>query len=224
MKQIVQDCRILEHEIKAIGENRSSLRRKERELKIREEALKQQYKAGVGPSTTAKGLSASLRHILPNYLYPGNVGMIEDAYWAFYYTFDFDFGTNPVLTSNSRLSTRIEVSQEAAFIATNISVDTADNTDASFRGPYTVNLIDNQSSRQLNESPIPIQSLGKKSNPTKLPTGYLVMPNSSMTLEVGTWIPVGNTMNTTGDGRIQFVVGGIRIRTDAFRSVLSKVF
>ena len=217
------DCDLLSQTVATLLEERAHLRAKERNLRVREQALKNQYKAGMGPSTDAQGLAASLRHILPYYLYPQNVGAVDQATWNFYYTFDFDFGVNPVLTSNTRQTQQIEVSQESMFVATAISVDAADDSDASARGPYQVNFFDNQSSRQLNEKPVPAQSIGSRSNPTKLSTGFLVMPNSTLSAEVTTWIPNGQTVTTVGSGVLQLIIYGFRMRPGNFRTVLSKV-
>lgn len=223
MTGIDQECLKLQQDIQYLLEQKRGLRKKERNNALRWQALMNEFRAG-GPAGTAKGLAASLRHILPYYLYPSNVGAIEQVRWPFDYTFDFDFGTNPTLTATTSQSQIIEVTQEAAVIITSISFDGEDNSGASFRGPYQVNLIDNQSSRQLNERPIPVQAIGRRSNPTKLSTGYLVMPNSSITMEVNTWIPAGISVPTVGEGKMSFVVHGFRMRVDDFRSVLSATF
>lgn len=217
-----QECQALANQIQQLMLERSNLRKREQDLKSRARALPNEMRAG-GPQGTVEELAALLRKTLPYYLYPGNVGQLEKVAWPFYYTYNFDFGTDPTYTVESQRQQRIEISQEAAFIAMAVSVDYGDNSPASFRAPVTLRMVDTQSSRQLNDRNVPIQTFGRYSNPTVMNTGFLVMPNSSLTLNLETNVPEGFQVPTVGDGSFQVVVSGVRVRVDAFRNVLSTV-
>lgn len=213
---VAQNCVALQNQIQELLAQRAEIRRRERDMKLREELLSGQ--AVVRGGTTLKD---QLRTLLPTELQPRNLGGYTESAWPFWYPLDFDFGTDPTLTSETRQEQSVQVSQEAAFILTTLSLDAADNDNAAYRGPYQVTIRDAQSSRQLNDNPIPIQMIGTNSNPTKLHTGYLFMPNARIRMEVSTWIPAGTTMPAQGDGRFQFLLSGIRIRLGDLSKTLS---
>ena len=71
-------------------------------------------------------LHKTLNSILPPNMRPGNVGDYSSVTWPMWYQADFDFGTNPSYTSNSRQTQNFQNTQEAAFLFMAISRNTTD--------------------------------------------------------------------------------------------------
>lgn len=167
-----------------------------------------------------------LKKIIPAHLLPGNVGKWSQVAWPFYYETQHDFGTNPALTSTSEQTDSFTVSQEAAFLLTSVSWNAIEQNDESgFLGPYQITIRDRQSSRQFNDTPIPVQMIGRNSKPTYLVTPFLILPNATIEVRMNTWIPAGITQNTTGSGLIQLAYGGYRVRLGpASRSAVNTTY
>jgi hypothetical protein len=169
-------------------------------------------------------LKRTLNEILPPHMRPGNVGNLNSVTWPMWYQVDFDFGTNPSYTSNSRQTQSFQNTQEAAFLMMAISRKHYGYDEASALAPLQIEMRDRQSSRQFNNNPIPIQMIGRRNHPTTMPTPMLIMPNAAMDVTANTWLAAGNTMATTGSGKFQLCFFGYRIRVEDSQKVLSAIF
>lgn len=166
-------------------------------------------------------LREQLASKLPSFLMPGNIGGYNKVTWPFWIPLTFDFGTNPSYGPNTRQSQSFRVSQDGAFLLQAITRNSFSYDDAGELCGLQINLIDRQSTRQLNDQPIPIQAIGHKSRPAIFPTPYLLMPSALMEVEVTSWFP--GTQATTGNGKHQFIFFGYRVRVEDFENVLSTV-
>lgn len=171
-----------------------------------------------------KTLKGELSKVIPSYMMPGNVGSYTKVTWPFFYQMNFDFGTNPSWTSNTRQTQSFQVSQEAALLLAAVSRKSYSYNTASEMAPLSIEIRDRQSSRQMNDRPIPMQAIGSRSRPTVLPTAMLIMPNAFIDVTMTSWIPSGVTQATTGTGKFQFCFFGYRIRVEDADKVLSSVF
>lgn len=196
------------------------LRKDEKTLIMREKALASEFQI---PAGNPQKLKNKMVHGLPSHLVPGNVGNLYDVTWPFWYTVNFDFGTDPTISTSLRDTKSFSVSQEAAFILLGISrsSDEATSTAGAY-GPWQINFQDRQSSRKLNDLPIPFQMLGSKANITPLPTGYLIMPNAFIDVEMSG----SNTIPfvTSGEAKHQIMFHGVRIRVEAADKILSTIY
>lgn len=215
---------------------RADIRFKERQLKLREKALHQEQTgiitdrrlAASLPPEIAQGangqsLHARLAKLLPEHMVPGNVGGLNRVQWPFYHVFDFDFGDNPTLSyPASQQSASFQVTQEAALLLMALSWSPFDNGVSGLKGPYNIEIRDRQSSRQFNDAPIPMQMLGRRSQPTILPTPMLIMPNAFLDAVMRVW----NTtpINPQGSGKHQVAVFGYRVRPQDADKVMSLIF
>src|SRR5690606_6088756 len=142
----------------------------------------------------------------PAHLRPTNVGNLHGVQWWYLQSIAIDFGTNPTLTSTLESTASFQVTQEAAFIMMAISWAPRSSTTSGLLGPYTIKRIqDRQSSRQFNDSPIPVQMIGTRSMPSVLPTPMVVMPNAFIDVTMGTWLAPGQSQATTGSGYHQIL-------------------
>lgn len=208
-----------QREVEALQRFIQDLRAQERGIAARERALASQPQVRGG-----EGLAGHLKSFLPSRLVPGNVGGINTVVWPFWLTLDFDFGTNPSLTSTSEVMETVQVTQEAAMLVTEISRVSEAATTAGDLGPYTVSFRDRQSTRQFQDRAIPLQAIGSKSYATRFPTAMLIMPNAFLEVTMGTWLAAGETQNTTGSGKHQISLHGYRIRIEDTEKVLSTIF
>lgn len=214
------DTNKLARDIDELRAYMTKLRKDERALIAREQALASEFQI---PLSNPQQLKNKMVHGLPSHLVPGNVGNLYDVTWPFWYVANFDFGVDPVISSTLRQSKSFTVSQEAAFILLGISraSDEATSTAGAY-GPWELNFSDRQSSRRLNDKPIPFQVIGSKANITPLPTGYLLLPNASIDVEMGGQNPAG--FASTGSGKHQVMFHGVRIRVEAADKILSTIF
>jgi len=173
---------------------------------------------------SASNLQGELSKAIPAYLMPGNVGAYSKVTWPFWYSMNFDFGTNPTWTTNSRQTQSFQVSQEAAFLVSALSLKTYSYSTASALAPLQIELKDRQSTRQFNDRPIPMQMIGKRSKPTVLPTAMLLMPNAFFDVTISSWVPSGVSQATTGTGKFQVTFYGYRVRVEDADKILSSVF
>ncbi len=164
----------------------------------------------------------NLVSILPKNLVPANVGNVNDVMYPFFYRTIHDFGTDPTFTSNTVNNQTFNISQDAAFILTSIYRCYEDVSDVGKGAPLEMTIRDLQSSRQFNDSPIPIQAIGFKGHATYLPTPFYMSPNASVQIELSSFVP--NDQAETGEGRQIFVFQGYRIRTGDIGKVLSTIF
>ena len=171
-----------------------------------------------------QNLKGELAKSIPGYMMPGNVGSFTKVTWPFWYNVSFDFGANPSWSSNTRQTQSFQVSQEAAFLVSAISLKTHTYSTASALAPLQIELRDRQSTRQMNDRPIPLQMIGKRSHPTVLPTSMLLMPSAFFDVTMSSWLPVGLDQATTGNGKFQITFFGYRVRVEDADKVLSTVF
>lgn len=221
--QLNQYCNQVLNEIGQLEHQRAQLRKKEKDLRFKEKAFANYPQVGFGEGP--EDLKVSLARLLPPHLVPGNVGDVSTVAWPFYYPpMEFNFGTDPTLTSTTRQTQSFQVTQEAGFLATHLYCNFDDYANSGGLGPYQLEIRDNQSTRQFNDRPIPLQMIGSNSRPSKLVTPFLILPNASINFIVTTWIPDGESLATLGESRFQIAVGGIRVRIDNAKAVLSTVF
>ena len=200
-----------------IQESRRALRQKERNLSTRSKFLRNQPLVADGGN-----LRANLDKILPKHLSPKNIGEYNEVMWPFWYGFEFDFGTDPTYTSLTRKIESIQISQESAFLLTTISRAHDSRGGAGQNAPLQFTLRDNQSSRQFNDKPLPIQMIGTTGDLTHLDTPLYIRPNASLSLELTSWLPTD--FATIGSGKHEIMVHGFRIRNEDANKVLASIF
>jgi len=197
------------------------LRQQEKDLCARERYLQSQSQVnGLGD------LRSNLAQVLPLDLMPGNVGPLNSVAWQQWEPAEVNFGTDPLLSSSSIQQTNFRVDQDGAFLMLGILV-TGDTMrgGAGLDGPYQVTIKDQQSTRTFNDAPIPIQQLANsRMFPRKFPTPLLFYPNAYVQFIVTTWLQEGDTMATTGSGRLQFNPFGVRVRVEDTKAILGNIF
>lgn len=208
----------IELDIQALESQKRDLRRKERNIRMREGALLNYPAVKDGPS-----LKDSLGAFLPDHLMPGNVGSLTSVMWPFWFQTDFDFGVNPTLQAPITNQTQsFQVSQESGFILMSVCRTANDETTAGDLGPYLVDFKDRQSSRQFNDKPVPIQMIGTRSNPSIFPTPMLIMPNAFFDVTMTSWQTVAQA--TVGSGKHHFTFFGYRVRIEDAQAVMNSIF
>ena len=211
----------IQSEIDSLMRLRQQLRADERGLRSRQEALVSQ------PQVNKTDLRGALQEYLPPHLMPGNVGGINCVTWPFWFQVDFDFGLNPsIIGGNITQQTQnFQVTQEAALLLLGVSRTANAYNTGGHLGPWNLTIRDNQSSRQFNDTPIPIQMLSTASGrPTKLPVAMLMMPNAIVSCVMNNWLPAGTIQAGVGSGVHQFSFFGYRIRIEDTEKVLGSVF
>lgn len=174
------------------------------------------------PMSSVSALEQKLKEILPAYMMPTNVGDINSVAWPFHHVVNFDLGNNPTYGPNTSQTKSFQVSQEAAFIVTHLSLKSFGDDTGGEKAPLTIKMVDRQSSRQFNDKGLPIQMLGSKSHPTFFPTPMLIMPNAFMDFEIRSWLLANQVC--VGSGKFQLLIGGYKIRLGDMKKVLSTVF
>lgn len=219
--QIDNACVQLQEKINELLTRRAELRKQEKNFRVRSSVFSSQP---VIPGS-ADSLKKVLSSILPAHMMPGNVGDVNSVAWPFYYPFQFDFGTDPTLTSLSRQERNQQVSQEAGFLLLGISKNfEQQDSESGFLGPYQIDIRDNQSTRQFNDNPLPIQCIGEDSRPTEFATPLLFLPNASIKITASTWLATGETLATVGSGSFEVCLYGLRVRIEDAASVLGTIF
>lgn len=211
-------------QIQKIGDKKRLVRQEERNLQSYE-------KNGNGllysqPAVKKNALKEHLEGLLPPELVPSNVGSISEVTWGFFYQLDFDLGNNITFDHNFRAERSFKVNAEAAFLVTRIYRDTRDQDQAGFAAPLCVSMKDMQSSRQLNDNPIPVQAIPSKGYYWELPVPFLIYPSASLSLELTSWLPVGVSLPTEGSNYQGFTFYGARVRikdqNQVIRTALSR--
>lgn len=221
MDQFDAKCTALQQQIYELLQQRQALRQKEKNIRIREGAI---FSEPLIPGSSAV-LKKTLSAILPSHMLPGNVGDVNSVAWPFYFSIPFDFGTDPTLTSLSRIQNSVQVTQEAGFLLLGVSKNfDSQDSESGFLGPYQIDVRDNQSTRQFNDKPIPLQMIGENSLPTEFVTPLLFVPNASIQVVASTWLNTGESMATVGSGKFEICLFGLRIRIEDAGSVLSTIF
>jgi len=206
-------------EIGKMKARKQSLRQRERDL-----AGKSQY-LNMMPVVADDGdLRGNLNRVLPKHLVPSNVGELNQIMFPHWYEVEFDtIGTNPNFDNNTRFSKYFQVSTEFGFLLCSVSRTFKDVGLAGALAPLQITIRDNQSARQFNDRPIPIQHIGYHGKPTMLDTPMLIMPKVSITVELTSWIPSG-LMASTGDGYQHFAFGGYRVAISDFKFLANQIF
>lgn len=168
-------------------------------------------------------LKSQLQKFLPQYLMPGNVGDWQEVSWPFWNSLTFDFGVNPTWTPTTSITQSFNVSNDAAFILTEIYHKTYAYGDAGSLAPLQVNMRDRQSGRQLTDIPVPLQNLGKRTHPTHFPTGYMLLPNSFLDVTINSWVTAATNM-AIGSGKIELVFKGYRMRVENQEKLYSTIY
>lgn len=208
-------------EIDQLTRMKQQLRAEERGLKARQQVLATQ------PQINKTDLRAALGEYLPPQLMPGNVGSFNCVTWPFWFQVDFDFGTNPTIVGGgvTSQSQSFRVDQEAAVLLLAVSRQADAYSTSGQLGPWALTVRDNQSSRQFNDAPVPLQMISTQAGrPTRLPTAMLLMPNASISCIMSNWLPQGQSQTTTGSGHHQLSFFGYRVRIEDTEKVLSSVF
>lgn len=211
----------VQQEMDSLTRIRQQLRADERGLRARQELLATQ------PQVNKTNLRQSLGDYLPPHLMPGNVGGFNCVTWPFWFQVGFDFGTDPAIVGGGVTSQtqNFQVTQEAAILLLGVSRQANTYGTSGHLGPWSITVRDNQSSRQFNDQPVPIQMISSApGRPTKLPTVMLMMPNAIVSCVMTNWLPAGTTQATVGSGVQQFSFFGYRIRIEDTEKVLSSVF
>jgi hypothetical protein len=201
--------------IQNLDKERSANRVEERRL-----ATRSKYLNSIPVCADGNDLKSNLAKILPKRMLPTNVGSYRNVLLPFHYTVEFKM-TDATYGPNFRMNSRFQVTQEAGFLLTDIS-RVWNERDAGFKAPIALTIRDNQSSRQFNNTPIPVQQIGFHGEPTKLRTPFLFMPNASVGIELTSWIP--NDWQIIGDGYQQFAFIGYRISVQDAQYVTDSIF
>lgn len=169
-------------------------------------------------------LKQHLENVLPPYMVPSNVGSYTDVTWPYLSTVSFDFGANPVWGPNTRQTKTFTVPQEGGLLLYQIYSHFYGYNTASAKAPVQMRLIDRQSTRQFNNTPIPLQVIGHSSSPSVFPTPYLFMPNSTVEVEITSWVTADMATFGGDIGKFDLVFVGNLIRIENADNVLSTVF
>jgi hypothetical protein len=202
--------------IQALDADRQANRVEERRL-----ASRSKYLNSIPLAADGNDLKSNLSKILPKRMLPTNVGSYKQILLPFHYNVEFNLGLNPTFTPTFRANEKFQVTQEAGFLLTKIS-RTWRNRSAGFNAPVSVTIRDNQSSRQFNNTPIPIQQIGYAGCPLTLETPFLFMPNAYIGIELTSWID--NTWQIQGDGYQELTFMGYRISVQDAQYVTDSIF
>lgn len=214
--QQLQDATDQINQLLSIREN---LRAQERGLRARAQTLSTQ------PNINKKNLRESMGSYIPAHLMPGNVGTLNSVVWPFWFPVDFDFGASPTFTSTTAQQQTFQVDQEAAILLVGITRQADSYSTAGHLAPLSITVRDNQSSRQFNDTPIPIQMISNQGGiPTQLPTAMLIMPNATIAVQMSCWLAPGISQTTAGASHQQFSFFGYRVRIEDTEKVMSSVF
>lgn len=216
-----QTLQALNAQIEQLESVRETLRAQERGLNARARTLATQ------PQVNKVNLRQSLGSFVPPHLMPGNVGPLNAVTWPFWFPVDFDYGNDYTIKGGGMdlQVQNFQVTQEAAMLLIAVTRQADSYTTAGHLGPWAITVRDNQSSRQFNDSPIPVQMISRTGGlPTKLPTAMLLYPNAQIQIQMNSWIPAGTNQATVGSSHMQFSFFGYRIRIEDTAKVMSSVF
>jgi hypothetical protein len=210
----------LARQIDLLESYKRELRKRERALNARDEALSSEFQVP-GP---VQDLRSNLLGNLPPNLMPLNVGEISEVAWPFWYSVTFNFTGLTSLNNTIRQTQSFQVTQESGFIITSMSRNflSGYNTVGGL-APWSLTFRDRQSSRQMNNAPLPVQYIGEKSWPTKLATPFLLNPNAFFDVELQCEA-VQSYAIPASDMQLQITFAGVRMRMDASDKVLAKIY
>ena len=215
-----QDIQAANDQIEQLLRVREDLRAQERGLAARSRVL------STAPNVKKENLRDSMGSFVPPHLMPGNVGPLNCVVWPFWFPVNFDFGTNPTITGGQTSQTQtFQVTQEASILLIGVARQADAYSTAGHLGPWNITIRDNQSSRQFNDTPVPIQMISYAAGlPTQLPTAMLLMPNATIAVVMSNWLPAGFAQTTVGSGAHQFSFFGYRVRIEDSEKVMGSVF
>lgn len=194
---------------------RTQLRSQERSLQAKQKYLYQM------PTIAKNDLGSNLSKVLPSHLIPTNVGSIKHVLVPYWYEVEFDLGADPTYGPSFRREANFQVTQESAFLLTHISRSFNDGGQAGFGAPLSIDIRDNQSTRQFNDISIAIQNIGYKSEPTKLEVPLLLQPNASVRITLSSWLDADQA--TVGDGLHEFAFGGFRVPIEDAKYLMDSI-
>ncbi len=210
----------LDMEIARLQQIRRGQRQRERTLRGREAAMGSMAPI---PYNQAAGLRQQLAEQLPGYMQPSNVGQINQVQWMYHFNLTFDFGANPTWSPSTRQTQSFQVDQEACLLLMGIARSSSNYNSATELAPLAIEMRDRQSARVFDNSPIPIQAFGTKSNLTVLPTPFLLMPNAFLDVTM-TSLQTGSQTTISATSKHHFSFFGYRMRIDDAQAVLSTIF
>lgn len=190
--------------------------------------LESQLRQGTLPNSSAQNLQFNMRNNASPLFQPGNVGDINSVIWPFYFTTDTpDSG----IAANETFQTGFSVTQEAAFIFMSYTkaiylVEGEDENESwTYLSPedqpsapgLVFTLRDGSSTRQLFNTPIPMDGFGDPRFPTKFPRPTMLLPNQVM--------QIAFTNNHPTNVYVPKITAfGYRIRIDQASKLLSLVY
>lgn len=183
---------------------------------------------GLENMSEAQKAHALLRNFIPEHLIPTNVGQFDKVLWPKWYQVNFSsldsalFGNNPTVKPQDAFRKSFRIVQDAGFILLGLSRNFNTHGSAGKGAPWEVTLRDNQSSRQINSAPIPVQTFAYNSVVTKLVAPYYFLPNSSFGVELQTFVE--NDVNLVGDGTQQFTFFGLEVRSSELENILHTIY
>lgn len=170
-----------------------------------------------------------LRSFMPIDQIPTNVGRLETVLWPKWYQVDFlptdnaIFGNNPTYTPYLNIKKSFRTVQDAGFLLLGMSRNYNTNDSAGKGAPLEFLLRDDQSMRQLGNTPSCIQSIsGNSGTITNLSVPYYLPSNASVSIELSTFIE--NDMIAVGDGRQFFTFFGLEVRNSELDSILQTAY
>jgi hypothetical protein len=216
----------VETEIEKELNRQRALRSTERQLNSEIAAMNQgpaQGYGGAGTGGVPQAVENQLKKILPEFLIPGNLGHVNKVTWNHWFQVDFDFGNNPTIQKNiSRATQNLQVTAEAAFLLMALQWNPWSDSTSGLAGPWNIEIRDRQSSRQFNGAPVPLQMLGRRSQPTVFPVPMLLWPNAIMDFTMDSYQPIAQT--TVGSGKHEIMCFGYRIRPQDADKIMSLIY
>lgn len=158
-------------------------------------------------------LDDELAKKLPAHMMPGNVGLNDKVTWPFNFTVNFDFGANPVWSSSSSKQSFFQVTQDAGFLLCGISRDSSKFDSAGTLAPLGLDIRDRQSARQFNNSPIPLQMIGRSSKYTQFHEPLWINPSAFVDITVSSLLNTQTAVNTSTESKLSLNFFGYRMRT-----------
>lgn len=151
---------------------------------------------------------------IPPHMMPGNVGENKKVHWPFMFNVEFDLGADPVFSAASRQQKFFQVTQEAGFLLCGISRAHNVTGSGGNLAPLGIEIRDRQSARQLNNAPIPIQTIGKHSRYLPIHEPFWIPPNAYVDITLSYLGDTATDVNSTGgeNSRVSLTFWGYRMR------------
>lgn len=150
---------------------------------------------------------------IPRHMMPGNVGDTNKVIWPFHFTVEFDFGANPVWSSATRATKFFQVTQDAGFLLCGVARTSSSFDAGSELAPLGLDIRDRQSARQFNNSPIPIQMIGRSSKYTQFHEPLWINPSAFVDVTLSSLLNTATIANTSASAKITLTFFGYRMRS-----------